>query len=456
MPGGNVGPEVVLDLKALDGISSVIPPGRESGEAHGLLSAGAGAVAADLRSRANGAGSDLPALPSSARWCTVGGILACNAAGARSFRYGAARAWVRAVEWVRADGRVERLQRTRAVPPEWRSLSRRLLHGLPDPLPWPSVRKNSSGYALDAFLDSGDPVDLVVGSEGTLGVVTAATLEVSPPPECRAVLLLGVRDYAGLVEMALEAGTVPQVVACEYFGRRLVELGGLHLDPRLHDLSLDRGMLLVEVAGTREAVAAARRIVSAWGDTGVLSADDPEGMEALWEFRHAASPTISQALEGGRRSIQFIEDSVVPVDRLGAYLAGLEDLLARHETDAVIFGHAGDGNLHVNPLVDLNHSRWRERVEGILSETVELVASLGGTLAGEHGDGRLRTSFLHRTFSPEVMAAFRRVKETFDPHGILNPGVKVSAASVEPLGGLGVAPGFASGSQGPERLDRRG
>ncbi|HSG49926.1 MAG TPA: FAD-binding oxidoreductase, partial [Longimicrobiales bacterium] len=351
MPGGNVGSGVILDLSDLHWIA---PPGASGAPgAHGsgsggpgtmTLRAGAGAVAAHLRDRAREVAMDLPALPSSARWCTLGGMLACNAAGARSFRHGAARSWVREVEWIRADGRAERITRGDPPAPEWRTLADNLSQALPDPLPWPRVRKNSSGYALDVFLPRGEPLALAVGSEGTLGVVTEAVLELTPPPHTRAVALMGVPTLPFLVEAAGAVAGIPAVEACEYFGRRLVELGGLGGETQLEDLSLVHGLLLLEVAGdageVEDALAALARLARG---AGLVTARDPEGMAALWEFRHAASPTIARALSQGRRSTQFVEDSVVPVPLLGAYIEGLHEILARHQTDAVLFGHAGDG-----------------------------------------------------------------------------------------------------------------
>jgi FAD/FMN-containing dehydrogenase len=106
----------------------------------------------------------------------------------------------------------------------------------------------------------------------------------------------------------------------------------------------------------------------------------------------------------------------------------------------------------VNPLIDLHRPDWRRSIGEMLEETVVLVAELGGTLAGEHGDGRLRTPFLHRLFAPEVIQAFSTVKQALDPDGILNPGVVVPIPGADPLEGLGEAPAFSSGSQGPEGL----
>jgi FAD/FMN-containing dehydrogenase len=165
-------------------------------------------------------------------------------------------------------------------------------------------------------------------------------------------------------------------------------------------------------------------------------ATNPEEARELWRLRKAASPIIAREAGQGRISTQFIEDSVVPVSRLGDYLSGLDRILNAARLDAVIFGHAGDGNVHVNPLVEIHRPDWEEQVRTVLDQVVDLVASLGGTLAGEHGDGRLRAPFMERIWGAELGRAFQSVKETLDPAGILNPGVVVPLPGQDPLEGL--------------------
>jgi FAD/FMN-containing dehydrogenase len=133
-------------------------------------------------------------------------------------------------------------------------------------------------------------------------------------------------------------------------------------------------------------------------------------------------------------SVRVIEDSVVPDGCLSRYLLGFDDILEGEGTDAVVFGHAGNGN--VNPLVDVGTPDWKERVRRILDRTVDLVASLGGTLSGEHGDGRIRAPFHERVFGRDAALAFRAVKARFDPRGILNPGVIIPGEGQDPLLGL--------------------
>jgi FAD/FMN-containing dehydrogenase len=301
------------------------------------------------------------------------------------------------------------------------------------------VRKNSSGYALERFLPVGDALDLFVGSEGTLGVVTRARVRIEREPEVSSLLLLALRDPADMVEAALAAGK-ERASACEVLGRRILEMAGLDRDPRIGQLARGaEALLLVELSGPEEAVhesrAELRRRAGEWG-SGMLEARGDEDALTFWELRRRASPSIALAAAEGFRSTQFIEDSVVPLEQLPAYLAGLEEILADASTDAVIFGHLGDGHLHVNPLIDMRRRGWRDTVRRILEETVGLVASLGGTLSGEHGDGRLRAPYLARVWPEPVVTAFREVKRALDPAGVFNPGVILPLPDQDPLEGV--------------------
>ena len=154
----------------------------------------------------------------------------------------------------------------------------------------------------------------------------------------------------------------------------------------------------------------------------VVTEFPPAAAERLWAIRHAASPILA-ALPLSRRSLQVIEDACVPLTKLGEYIRLVRRSAGVRGIPVVMFGHAGDGHLHVNLLPDVNQAGWESAVAGLLDEVTEAVAALGGTTSGEHGDGRLRASSLSRMYGPEVVALFRRVKEAFDPQGIFNPGV---------------------------------
>jgi FAD/FMN-containing dehydrogenase len=191
-------------------------------------------------------------------------------------------------------------------------------------------------------------------------------------------------------------------------------------------------VLLAEVEGTdlgdavRQA-AALGETFEGLGATRVTLALDDVQEPALWELRHAASPVLAR-LDPSLKSMQFIEDGAVPPERLPDYVRGVRDALARRGVRGVIFGHAGDAHVHVNPLVDVTRAGWRDDVRALLEEVVSLTARLGGTLAGEHGDGRLRAPLLGRVWPEATCALFARVKAAFDPAGVLNPGVIVPLA----------------------------
>jgi len=435
MPGHNVGTGVIVDLA--QELRTVDPVDRD----RRTVRAGPGARAAEIDAAARAEGLYFPPLPSSAERCTLGGMVANNAAGARSFRWGATRAWIEGLDVVLADGSSARLGPGRPLPAPMEALRRRLHDDLgADPARhprWPAVRKNSSGYALDAFLATGDGAQVVAGSEGTLALVTSAVLRLVERPTTRAAVLLRVPAPDDLPEMVEAAGSVG-ASACEYLGRRILEMAELARDPEIAPLARDAdGLLLIELEGERDAVeSGAETLQKLLPDLPAKTAREKARREELWTLRHRASPTIEAAASRGLRSMQFVEDCVVPPGRLPAFLGGLREILEAADTDAVVFGHAGDGNLHVNPLIDVTRPDWSQRVRSILEATVDLVADLGGTLSGEHGDGRVRAPFLETIWGADLTRAFEMTKSSLDPGGILNPGVVLPVAGQDPLDGL--------------------
>ena len=173
----------------------------------------------------------------------------------------------------------------------------------------------------------------------------------------------------------------------------------------------------------------------AHGAEEVSLALDAHDEHALWELRHAASPIMSR-LAPRLRSMQFIEDGCVPPERLPDYVRGVRSALNKAEFAGVIFGHAGDAHTHVNPLVDTSLAGWQDRVRGALLDVCELTSRLGGTLAGEHGDGRLRAPLLPHVWSAEARAAFANVKAAGDPAGVFNVGCKVATPGDDLRGAL--------------------
>jgi FAD/FMN-containing dehydrogenase len=166
---------------------------------------------------------------------------------------------------------------------------------------------------------------------------------------------------------------------------------------------------------------------------------DRAGLEKLWAVRRLASPALARRAET-QRSLQIIEDGCVPLEQLGAYIRGIRAAADRHGIVVAIFGHAGDGHVHVNALPDTTRSGWKEGLGALFEEATDLLVQLRGVPSGEHGVGRLRAGVLERFYGPEVMALFRDVKRAYDPQGLLNPGVILPATDWSPLRDLKVGP----------------
>jgi FAD/FMN-containing dehydrogenase len=394
-------------------------------------------------------------------------MLATNAAGARTVRHGPVRPWVLEATAVTADGEVARLARGESNA-DTAALARFHQEAAPEILAardevarrFPRTAKNTAGYALDAWLASGDDLDLLIGSEGTLALVTEITWQLAPIPARRRSILVAVPALEALGEL-VAALRAESPSALELLDRTFLDVVR-QAPPAGMAVPDAETVVLVEVEGSepevRDAVAG---IVAAAARSGaradVARSDDEEA--AIWTLRHAASPILARLPET-RRSMQLVEDGCVPLDRLGAYIRLLREAAARRGLPIVLFGHAGDGHVHANLLPDVTAAGWEATVASLYEEVSAGVLALGGTPAGEHGDGRLRAPLVERLYGREVTALFLGVKAAFDPLTILNPGVKIPARDGDPVSRLKVGRAAASIpddiAQGLRTIERTG
>ncbi|GAC1476820.1 MAG: hypothetical protein NVS1B4_18400 [Gemmatimonadaceae bacterium] len=438
MAGGAVGRGLIVDIGRLAAVGDVDTATRR-------VRAGAGAIRDRVNAAAATSGLTLPVDPSSGAYCTVGGMAATNAAGPHSLRHGPMRRWVVGLDCVFEDG-TRAIVRRGEPPPRDVSAVSRFLDDVAGAIgsarggaarALPGVLKDSSGYALADYAASGELVDLLVGSEGTLCLFVDIEIALAPLPSATSSLL-GAFDSLDAAVAAAGRARAAGASACELLDRTFLDVARTgHALPGAVAIETEAVLLATVEGGSADEVSrAARSLAAAFraeGARGVEMALDPAAEDVLWELRHAASPVLAQ-LDPALKSMQFIEDGAVPPERLAEYVRGVRAILAAHGVRGVIFGHAGDAHIHVNPLVDTGRQGWRESVAAILADVTELTRSLGGTLTGEHGDGRLRTPLLARTHrDPATLALYARVKAAFDPTGIFNPGVKVPLPDAQPL-----------------------
>jgi FAD/FMN-containing dehydrogenase len=426
MGGGNIGDGVVVDLAGFSDPLRIEPPSRTA-------TTGAAVTLAHLNAAAATYGLRLPPDPSSGAWATLGGMVSTNAAGARSVRFGSVRRWVQGLTLITADAEEVALRRGVNQPGSSAGVLGRFAKDVAPRLRaaaplvssrFPRVRKNSSGYALDAYLASGDVLDLVIGAEGTLGIVTEIEWRLDPVPECRAGMRVQLLSLNHLHE-AVEAINQHEPSALELLDRSFLDLIGSSYRVAAGVGHGVEALLLVEFErdeqdGLRQALALAENAVMIWA----VSVDVAYSGDAdrLWAIRHAASPILA-GLPEDRRSLQVIEDACVPIERMGEYIASVRRMAAELQLPVVMFGHAGDGHIHVNLLPELARSGWQDRVATLLQDVTQLVKRLGGTPSGEHGDGRLRANALDQIYGSQIVELFREIKLAFDPSGIFNPGV---------------------------------
>ncbi len=370
---------IALNLMRMNGLLEVNP--RD-----GVAVAQPGVITADVQAAARALGWFYPPDPASLRECSIGGNVASNAGGPRCLKYGVTRHYVLGLEAVLADGTVMRAGGR--------------------------CHKNKTGFDL---------VGVMVGSEGMLGVVTEATLRLIPHPPMRAMLSAGFADFAAAaaaVQAVLDAGFLPSALeiadkftlraAREYLGASVTPEGDAHL--------------LVELDGQADSVALELRQVAALlrglGCVCLEEAVGEEACERFWKLRREFSYSLRNT-----GLIKLNEDIVVPRSRLVDLVAFAERLQEEFGFPVASFGHAGDGNIHVNIMVPtMDDEAVRMKAEAALDKLFRQVIAWKGAITGEHGVGIAKRRWFQEAISPGARVAHHLLKQAFDPLGILNPG----------------------------------
>ena len=382
--------------------------------------------------------------PSTANRATIGGGIGNNSCGSHSVIYGKTLDQVLGVDVVLSDGTTttfaprsgEALAALTAQPGLEGDLYRGVrriaaTHREAIASRFPRIQRRVSGYNLDEFLVEGamDLSKLIVGSEGTLAVVTEARVRLVPIPAAKALAVLhfdSVRAAAEAVLPILEhAPSTVELVDRTIIERCRASAGFAEL---VRFVQGEPGALqVVEFSGDRADEVRARvdRLVADMQARGLGYAahttSDPGEQLRIWRMREAGLG-ILMSVKGDAKPIAFVEDAAVDPSRLADFVDRFDAIVRAHGTTAAYYGHASVGCLHIRPLVNIKREDGLRTIEGIASEVADLVLEFGGSLSGEHGDGILRGVFTERMFGPELTEAFRQVKRLFDPRGLLNPG----------------------------------
>lgn len=458
MAGNAIGPGVVVDLsRSMRRVIEVRPDQR-------LMIVQAGARLADVQTAAIEHNLMFAPDPSSGSRVTIGGMLGNDACGNHSVAYGRTSDHVVAVRGVLADGSVfeatghgievldsavasTSVSELLGVSAELRDVVSSTLGAVRTELG--RIPRQVSGYHLHRLLPENgfDVAKFLVGSEGTLAILTEVTLRLVPRPTSSNLVVIGYPD------LETAARDVPLILrhgpsAIEAMDQEIVAAVRDHrLLDRVGQLPEGRSWLYVEMASgepysgpagvdVHPPVELSARIdhlltaLSASGrSSGAQLVDSDDRRAALWRMREDGTGLIANPV-GGPRSVPGWEDAAVAPDRLAEYVRGFKDLCAQHGVRGVLYGHFGAGCVHTRIDFDLASDEGRAAMRSFVQDAADLVADLGGSVSGEHGDGRSRSELLPRMYSPEILQAFSRVKMIFDPQGVLNPGIIVDPASL--------------------------
>ena len=368
----------VLDLSGLDNI--------EIDTENLLVRCGPGAIVSDLQKKASTAGLFYPPDPSSKKFCTIGGNIACNAGGLRCVKYGVTRDYVLALSGYLATG---------------------------DFVSWGrATRKFATGYNLR---------DLWIGSEGTLGVVTEAVLRLIPQPSARRTFIAACpsEESALSAPVALmKLGVRPSII--EFLDQWTVDCLQKYTGKEIFPGLGANPVLLIELDSPGASLETESEILEDWLTEFCLQfsvAKNEEEAEDFWEVRRQGSSSMKKLAD-----TKLNEDIVVPLDRQVELVRFVSALREQSKLKIGVFGHCGDGNLHVNFMYNESDSEETNRAVGALRELMQKVVELGGAISGEHGVGLAKTPFVRMQFNDAEWRTMKSIKQAMDPKGILNPG----------------------------------
>ena len=369
---------IVLDLNHMNKIIKISIEDR-------LAVVQPGVVYDDLERALVPHGFFFPPDPASGKVCTLGGNVATNAGGLKGAKYGTTRDYVLGLQVVLTDGRIMRTGS--------------------------KTMKSVSGY---------DMTKLLVGSEGTLGVITEITLKINPKPTATSTALAtfgNLEDAGRALSETMYSGIIPS--ALEILGRKTILAINQNTDLGLPEVD---AIILVETDGYTEEETdyQMNKVIKVFKKNNaddIKQAKAKEEAEKLWTARKSAYAVLARIM-----THFVLEDITVPMSRIAEMLKGVEAIAERHSLQIATYGHAGDGNLHPQILYDGYDPEQVKSMEAATAELFKLSIDLGGTLTGEHGIGLSKASFMTLEHDPVAMDMMRSIKKTFDPNNILNPG----------------------------------
>jgi FAD/FMN-containing dehydrogenase len=405
-------------------------------------------------------GRYLPPAPASLEYSTIGGAVANNASGERSIKYGTTRDYVKGLRVVLANGEIIETRRLSK-----RELNHKLglstfegeIYRTVDSLLEASqgalgkvatlgVTRHVAGYALqDVKRHDGsfDLTPLIVGSQGTLGVVTEIIMDTELLTQESSLYAAYFDDLQHLQAAIIELRSLPDMPSVmEMVDGNLLEFAHQYNGNLLKGVispPFPKAVLLVEFDGPsdrsqKKLGKKAQKIFERYATHHQMETD-PAQQERLRSIRHTAAILMNASGDNRRKAVPVVGDGIVPIEHIGEFIDGIYKIFSHNQLQVAVWGHAGEGSLHVEPVLDLSQVGDRQKAFRLLDDYNNLVISLGGSTSAESGDGRLLAPYLEKLYGGEMYEIFQKIKQIFDPYGLLNPGVKINVRleDIKPL-----------------------
>jgi len=393
--GSALGKGIILDLKNFDKM--------RIGQNHAEV--GAGVFKGNLDSELEKRGRFFAPNPSIGPYCRIGGMVATNASGSHSLKYGSTIDNLLGVRIITANGHVVEL-------PSNSKFSRTIFGIIKTDLQkkFPRVSKNSCGYRLDVIKTISDLHKIIAASEGTLGVITSVKLKTLPIPAKRMLVIL---SYKSIKQAALDSAKIVKIKpsALEIVDNNVTK----HIKTRL--IKNSSCLLFVEFDYNLNKCKKNLREITSKARIVKILTDDSE-IRKWWDFRNSALSYSLRSITTKESMPTIIEDATVPVSKLVILVDIIEKISKKYKMRFVLYGHAGNGNLHIRPILK---GKNKKRIRSIAKEFFSQVIATGGSITGEHGDGLARSEFVKSQYGEDVYSVFKKIKNKFDPKNILNP-----------------------------------
>ena len=399
--GGALNTGIILDMKNFDTVS--VDGDR--------VVAGVGVRKGRLDQILGKHGKIFAPNPSVGAFCSVGGMLGNNSAGSRSVKYGSTVDNVTKVRFVDGTGKIVTL-------PDDRQVGEKILKiaGSAQMEMFPQVTKNSSGYRLDKVRTIDETHRILVGSEGTLGMILSAELCLTDKPVYKRLFVLG---YDSLTRAMSDCIRIVKT------GPSALEFVDSHVIERM-DVEMSRDTECILLVEYDEEVQNDAEVLKIFTGRVLADLEDVAGMAWWWNHRNAALHYSIHAVPPQLRMLHIIDDAAVPLERINDLFCILDSINKKYNVSSITFGHAGDGNVHARLILN---NMDREIIRRIASEYCDRINCLGGTITAEHGDGFVSSEFVMRQYGHRNYEAFKAVKRIFDPYMVLNPGKKITSKS---------------------------